>query len=191
MDKTINERLFEILMRAPRAIRKAAMEAEPAGDHGHGHDGGHGEGHGPMRGHGSMRGHGHGPMHGPGHGPEHEHGPGRPDRHNPPFIRERALAVIAEYEGGVRQKTLTEDLKINPSSVSELISKLENDGYVKRTVDPDDKRATLITLTELGEARTAEISDERNERLERAFTALTDDEKEQLIALLEKLTEED
>jgi DNA-binding MarR family transcriptional regulator len=68
--------------------------------------------------------------------------------------------------------------------------KLENDGYVKRTVDPTDKRATLISLTELGEARAAELQDEKNEKLDKAFGNLTDDEKEQLIALLEKLTAE-
>ncbi len=96
--------------------------------------------------------------------------------------------MIGSYEDGVRQKTLTEELRINPSSVSEMISKLENDGYVKRTVDPTDKRATLISLTELGEARAAELQDEKNEKLGKAFGNLTDDEKEQLIALLEKLT---
>ena len=96
--------------------------------------------------------------------------------------------MISRYEDGVRQKTLTEELRINPSSVSELISKLENDGYVRRTIDPTDKRATLITLTELGEARNAELQDEKTVKLNNAFSNLTDDEKEQLIALLEKLT---
>ena len=81
-----------------------------------------------------------------------------------------------------------EQLGINPSSVSEMISKLESDGYVKRTVDPDDKRATLVTLTELGEARTAELADEKKEMFKGVFDNLTDDEKEQLMALLEKLT---
>ena len=98
------------------------------------------------------------------------------------------LDVIGNYEGGVRQKTLTEELRINPSSVSELVSKLESDGYVKRTVDPSDKRATLITLTELGEARSAELADERAEKMGKAFAKLTAEEKEQLLALLEKLT---
>ena len=204
MDKTINERLFEQLMRAPHAIRKAAIESNseemPEGPHGHGPMYGPGHGgchrheheHGPegCHRHGEGEGHGchrheegHGPMHGPGHGPGHCR------RQNQAFGRERVLEVISRYEGGVRQKTLTEELRINPSSVSEMISKLENDGYVKRAVDPADKRATLISLTELGEARTAELSDERNERLDKAFGALADDEKEQLIALLEKLTE--
>jgi len=99
------------------------------------------------------------------------------------------LGVIAAYEGGVRQKVLTEELHINPSSVSEMISKLENGGYVKRTVDPEDKRATLITLTEVGDARAAELADERQERFAKVFGGLTDEEKEQLIGLLEKLTD--
>jgi DNA-binding MarR family transcriptional regulator len=120
----------------------------------------------------------------------HGHGPGHCRKHDRGFGRERVLNVIGSYENGVRQKVLTEELRINPSSVSEMISKLENDGYVKRTVDPTDKRATLISLTELGEARAAELQDEKNEKLNKAFGNLTDDEKEQLIALLEKLTAE-
>lgn len=186
MDKTINERLFEQLMRAPHAIRRAVIEANfgdemPRGPHGHGHGPGgchhHGEGHDPE-----------GCHHGEDHGPMHGHGPGHCRRHDRGFGRERVLSVIASYEEGVRQKALTEELRINPSSVSEMISKLENDGYVKRTVDPTDKRATLISLTELGEARAAELQDEKKEKLDKAFSNLTDDEKEQLIALLEKLT---
>lgn len=228
MHKSINERLFEQLMRAPRVIRKAAEEADfeeemseghhghgPDGEHGHGHkrgrgfDGPRGKGRGPGRGHGPEDEDGHGPEDEDGHGPEGEHGHGPEGEHghgpegrghgpkrghgpgggkpHPAFGRERLLSVIGSYEGGVRQKTLTEELRVNPSSVSELISKLESDGYVRRSVDPADKRATLISLTELGEARNAEVQDERNERLEAAFCALTEDEKEQLIALLDKL----
>ena len=195
MEKTVNERLFEALMRAPRSVKRTLM-AENFGDemrgahHGFGPGGCHrrGEDEGPMRGHGPgpMGMHGPGPMHGHGHMGMHGHG--HMGMHGHGFGRERALRVIAGFEGGVRQKTLTEELRITPSSVSELITKLQNDGYVKRTVDPEDKRATLITLTELGEARAAELQDEKSEMLGKAFANLTDGEKEQLIALLEKLT---
>ena len=203
MEKTVNERLFEQLMRAPHAIRRAVIESNFEGrmqedPHGHGPGRFHGpegchrpEGHGPEGRHHHGEGHGsEGFHHGEGPGPMHGHGPGRDGRPDLGFGRERVLEVIGRYEDGVRQKTLTEELRINPSSVSEMISKLENDGYVRRTVDPADKRATLITLTELGEARTAELQDEKNEKLDKAFGKLTDDEKEQLIALLEKLTAE-
>ena len=190
MEKTINEMLFEQLMRAPHAIRRAAIEANfgdemPRDPHRHGEGHAHGECH--------HHGEEHGPKdchHGEGHRPMHGHGPGHCRKHDRVFGRERVLNVIGSYENGVRQKVLTEELRINPSSVSEMISKLENDGYVKRTVDPTDKRATLISLTELGEARAAELQYEKNEKLDKAFGNLTDDEKEQLIALLEKLTAE-
>lgn len=74
--------------------------------------------------------------------------------------------------------------------MSEYINRLEDDGYVTREVDPSDKRATLITLTEKGQARAAEIQDEHDERIGRLFTGLTGDEKLQLICLLDKLMAE-
>ena len=96
----------------------------------------------------------------------------------PFFVRERLLIVAESYD-------------ISPAAVSELVSKLEKDEYVTREVDQSDKRATIIKLTDLGKARAAELADERNERFSKAFTALTDKEKEQLLKLLEKLTADD
>ena len=199
MNKTVDERLFEQIMRTPHAIRRAMIDERfgglfgegcPKGPHDCGPIDGPGpspHGCGPMDGHGPRGIHGHGPM----TGPHPVRGP-RPHRHmrgpHGAFAQERMLDVISRFEGGVRQKELTEELKIRPSSVSETISKLEHDGYVKRTVDPDDKRATLITLTEVGEARAAELADERGAKLSKAFEPLTDEEKEQLILLLEKLS---
>lgn len=105
------------------------------------------------------------------------------------FAQERLLRTLASYEEGIHQKELVESMKINPSSVSELISKLEGEGYVTRTVDPQDKRATLITLTEVGRARAYELEDERNERFSTLFAGLSEEEKEQLVNLLEKFND--
>ena len=201
MNKTVDERLFEQIMRTPHAVRRAMIddrfdipfgEDGARGQHGCGSMDGHGPRgmHGcvPMEGHGPRGMHGHGPM----PGPHPVRGP-RPHRHmrgpHGAFAQERMLDVISRFDGGVRQKELTEELKIRPSSVSETISKLEHDGYVKRKVDPDDKRATLITLTEVGQARAAELADERGAKLSKVFEPLTDEEKEQLILLLEKLSD--
>ncbi len=137
MKKTVDERLFEQIMKAPRSVRRRAFEF-------------------PFP--------------------------------RPFFVRERLLVIADSYDGGVRQKNLVEELDISPAAVSELVTKLEKDEYLKRDVDPDDKRATLITLTDLGKARAAELSDERNERFSKAFTALTEKEKDQLLKLLEKIT---
>ena len=179
MNKTIDERLFEQLMRAPHQIRRAIMrnrmnENMPM----------HGHCHGKHRGfHPEMR-----DMRGP-HGPHFMHEHIRKGERNPAFAREHLLRFLADQTEGVRQKVIADQMHINASSVSELISKLESEGYVKRTTDPDDKRATRIVLTDLGEARAAELQDERAERFAGIFDALTQEEKEQLLALLEKLTE--
>jgi DNA-binding MarR family transcriptional regulator len=140
MKKTIDEQLFELVMKAPRSVRRKTFEF-------------------PFP--------------------------------RPFFVRERLLVIADSYDGAVKQKTLVEELDVSPAAVSELVSKLERDEYVKREVDPDDKRATLIKLTDLGKARAAELADERNERFSKAFTALTDKEKDQLLKLLEKLTAEE
>ena len=94
---------------------------------------------------------------------------------------------MLNHTSGVRQKALAEEMHVNPSSMSELISRMESEGYVKRTVDPADKRATLITLTDVGQARAYELEDERHEKFAALFGVLTEEEKTQLLSLLKKL----
>ena len=147
--------------------------------------------------------HGHGcPQDGPeGPGPERDPArPRHPHGHRPPVLsRERILTVLLHHEtalekeeqaaesAGLRQKQLTEMIRINASSMSEFIGHLEDDGYVERNVDPTDKRATLITLTEKGRARACELQDERKERLNQLFSPLTEEEQAELLRLLQKL----
>ncbi len=98
------------------------------------------------------------------------------------------MQALLDYEDGARQKELAETMRVNPSSMSELIDKLQTEGYIERTVDPEDRRATRISLTELGKARAYEISDEREERIRPLFANLTEDEKQELLRLIRKLS---
>ncbi len=58
-----------------------------------------------------------------------------------------------------------------------------------RTANPDDKRSTLIVLTEKGKARAWEVQDDRRKAAEEFCSKLTEEEKDTLIALLDKLLE--
>ena len=149
---------------------------------------------------------------GPGYPPGRP--PHRPHGHRSPVLaRERILTLLLEHENlqdegaevagfsegmtnttdngtvssGLRQKQLTEMMRINPSTMSEFIGHLESDGYVERNIDPSDKRATLITLTEKGRARAHVLQDERKEKLDLLFSPLTEEEKKELFRLLYKL----
>ncbi len=140
--------------------------------------------------------------------------PRRPHGHRSPVLaRERILTLLLEHEAsqdiaaetagpaderaaaekeetvgtGLRQKQLTEEMRINASTMSEFIGHLETDGFVERNIDPSDKRATLITLTEKGRARACELQDERKEKLDQLFSPLTEEEQKELFRLLNKL----
>lgn len=54
--------------------------------------------------------------------------------------------------GPMRPTALAEVLATGASHVSKIVRRLEGDGWVQRTTDPADGRATLISLTEAGEA---------------------------------------
>ena len=199
MNRPIEIDLFEALMCTSRKMKHQMFAGGPGGFGPRGPMPPHGPGMGPggcgPRGPMPPRGPGMGPEgfgphgpegcrpHGPGMGPGPHHGPlGRG-----PLSRERVLTALLAAEDGLRQKALAEQLRVNPSSMSEFIDRLESDGYIVRTVDPADKRATLITLTEKGQARACELEDEHAERITPLFAALTDDEKAQLLALLNKI----
>ncbi len=62
----------------------------------------------------------------------------------------RAIAVIAQHRS-IRPSELAEHLRIAPRSVTEVIDGLEERDLVRRAADPDDRRATLITLTDRGD----------------------------------------
>lgn len=105
----------------------------------------------------------------------------------PPPRRERILRILLSEESGLRQKQLCETMGVGAPAMSETIERLEADGYVERIPDPEDKRATRILLTEKGKARAYEMQDNHEENMDEMFKNLTEDEKVQLIALLQKI----
>lgn len=106
--------------------------------------------------------------------------------HRPPMGRERLLVLI-DKERQVSQNKLAAYLSIRPQSLSELLVKLERDGYILRTKNEEDKRETLVSLTEKGEARAKEVESARTQQAEAFFSPLTQEEKDTLFELLKKL----
>ena len=82
------------------------------------------------------------------------------------FSRYEALALLSfarnESMGMAR---MGERLQVHPTSVTSTIDRLERDGLVIRSPHPDDRRATLATLTDNGRevltAATAALEDIR------------------------------
>ena len=67
------------------------------------------------------------------------------------FSRYEALALLSFARGGsMAMARMGERLQVHPTSVTSTIDRLERDGLVERTPHPDDRRATLATLTPSG-----------------------------------------
>ncbi len=67
------------------------------------------------------------------------------------FSRYEALALLSFARGGsMAMARMGERLQVHPTSVTSTIDRLERDGLVTRSPHPDDRRATLATLTPHG-----------------------------------------
>ena len=104
-----------------------------------------------------------------------------------PLGRERILRFLLFAENGMQQKELAEILCIGAPALSEAVDKLHSDGYIERIPDPKDGRATRIILTDKGKARAYEIQNNHKDNLNRLFEQISEEEKLQLITLLQKI----
>jgi len=100
--------------------------------------------------------------------------------------RGRMLGVLSDL-GPMSQTQLAAHLDIRPQSLSELIAKSESEGFIERRQSDEDKRQTIVSITEAGKCRVALFRDAHRKRAEDFCLPLTEEEKNILLALLEKL----
>jgi DNA-binding MarR family transcriptional regulator len=98
----------------------------------------------------------------------------------------RALRVLRRH-GVMRLSELSDRLKIAARSTTEVIDALQARDLAGRRPDPDDRRATLVELTEHGMQVLQGIREAGGRESERAFGRLTAAEQAALAAILRKL----
>lgn len=103
--------------------------------------------------------------------------------------QKRILILLLET-GPITQRELTERLGIQPGSASEVISKLENAGLVTRTESEADRRTVDVALTEEGSRLAEEAKAQRAGRHGEMFSALSGEERAQLLGLLERVNQD-
>jgi DNA-binding MarR family transcriptional regulator len=82
---------------------------------------------------------------------------------------------------------LAERLACVKSNVTQLVDRLEADGLVARTSDPADKRSRLAIMTDAGRRARIEGARVQQEAEQELLAALSNDERERLTEILEKL----
>jgi DNA-binding MarR family transcriptional regulator len=84
-------------------------------------------------------------------------------------------------EGPLRLTTLAAKEGISQPSMTQLITRLEKQGFLSRTADPEDGRGTLVGITELGHDALADRRRLRRERLGELLDTLTPEERHALL----------
>lgn len=100
---------------------------------------------------------------------------------------QKRVVILLYKEGEMTQSELTEKLGIQPGSASEVVRKLETAGLLSRTPSSIDHRTADIRLTREGRALAEETLLKRQIRHQEMFACLSDDEKNMLLLLTEKL----
>ena len=65
--------------------------------------------------------------------------------------RGRVLSLLKQKDG-ISTKDMATIMGIRVSSLNEVLSKMEKDGFVERSASPDDRRVMLVWLTDKGKA---------------------------------------
>ena len=102
--------------------------------------------------------------------------------------RGRIMNILRKEESkSIVQRDLLDMTQIKSSSLSELVKKLEDDGFITKSIDPSDKRNMILTLTHEGEAEAFRMQQVREQIADKAFSRITDEEKIVLLEILTKL----
>lgn len=102
--------------------------------------------------------------------------------------RGRMLGLLLDH-GEMSQTQIASHLGIRPQSLSEMLAKAESDGVIVRRQSTEDKRQTLVSLTDLGRSRVETYRENHRRQAAEFLTPLTDDEKTALAEILRKLIE--
>jgi len=98
----------------------------------------------------------------------------------------RALRVVTRC-GPIRLTELSEHLRVAPRSATEVVDDLQAKGLVERRPDPQDRRATLVAVTEHGIAVGQASRLAQGAETERLFDRLSATDRAHLARILRKL----
>ena len=95
-----------------------------------------------------------------------------------------ALSALVQAGGPLSLSELAEKLTCVRSNITQLVDRLEADGLVKRTDDPDDRRAIRAEVTPLGRKRQAAGAELMNKVHEELRNQLSAEDRDALMRAL-------
>ena len=98
--------------------------------------------------------------------------------------QERALRLISRSDEPPRMTELADRLGIVPRSLTTVVDALEEAGLVRREIDPRNRRAILLRLTDRGAGVRDDLREARRRAAEDLFAPLSAADRKTLAGLL-------
>lgn len=110
------------------------------------------------------------------------------DYHDDISISHLEMIRFAMHAGpqGCRIQDIAEGLGLSAPTVSVAIKRLEENGWVEKHPDPEDKRASIITVSDQSIAIAKKMRENQRRMIEWFLSELTLDEQQQLVDLLDR-----
>ncbi|MBK1786057.1 MarR family winged helix-turn-helix transcriptional regulator [Prauserella cavernicola] len=107
--------------------------------------------------------------------------------HGLTFARYEALVLLTfARSSSLPMRVMGERLQLHPTSVTNIVDRLEKDGLVKRVPHPTDRRTTLVEITDDGRSR-REQATKAVTAIDFGLVGLTSRQTDQLTELLTKV----
>jgi DNA-binding MarR family transcriptional regulator len=111
-------------------------------------------------------------------------------RDAPPAPRHIAALMQVVGDEGMSVSTLAGRLGVSLATASQVVTDLEAGGLVQRDEDPDDRRRTLVTITETHRALAQAILDTRLRPVQRALDRMKPAEQRAVVRGLQLIADE-
>jgi DNA-binding MarR family transcriptional regulator len=114
--------------------------------------------------------------------------------YGPEGLSDQQFNVLRILKGGPKDGYLIKDIRSRMifrfADVPRLVNRLEAQGLAKRCENPSDRRGSRVQITPKGLALEAKMHTQHEELCRRLDRTLTDKERTQLLALLERLRDD-
>lgn len=94
---------------------------------------------------------------------------------------------VLYHKGDLRISEIIQKMLSTGGNMTVIIDNLEKDGLIKRYQSSDDRRSTIVSLTDKGKTLIEAIFPTHLENINNIFNVLNEDEKKTLIKLMKKL----
>jgi DNA-binding MarR family transcriptional regulator len=109
------------------------------------------------------------------------------NRHSDHWSGQEKILTTLLDSGAMTQHDLAKLVDITAPSLSEALVKLEKRKFIKRETNSQDKRSNLVSLTKRSQKIVERYKRHQKEMEKQMFDSLTESEKSQMLAILEKM----